>query len=30
MQYPNINNLLANKSFFNADRVEYKWNKSGL
>lgn len=29
IQYPNINNSLANKSFFNADRVEYKWNRSG-
>ena len=24
-----MNTSLANKSFFNADRVEFKWNKSG-
>ena len=28
-QYPNVTNVLANKSFFNAHNVEYKWNKSG-
>lgn len=28
-QYPNFTNVLANKSFFNAHSVEYKWNKSG-
>lgn len=28
-QYPNVQNVLANKSFFNAHNVDYKWNKSG-
>lgn len=28
-QYPNLSNVLANKSFFNAHSVDYKWNKSG-
>ena len=29
-QYPNLTNVIANKSFFNADKVEFKWNKSGF
>jgi translation initiation factor 2A len=29
LQYPNLNNVLTNKSFFNADRIDFKWNKSG-
>jgi uncharacterized protein with WD repeat len=28
-QYPNVSTVLANKSFFNADKVEFKWNHSG-
>ena len=28
-QYPNVEAPIANKSFFNADKVDFKWNKSG-
>lgn len=28
-QYPNTETVVANKSFFNSDRVEFKWNKPG-
>ena len=28
-QYPNVESPIANKSFFNADKVDFKWNKSG-
>lgn len=28
-QYPAVQTVMANKSFFNAHNVEYKWNKSG-
>lgn len=28
-KYPNVETVIANKSFFNADRVEFKWNKTG-
>jgi translation initiation factor 2A len=28
-QYPNVSNVVANKSFFNSDHVDFKWNKSG-
>lgn len=28
-KYPNVDVVVASKSFFNADRVEFKWNKSG-
>ncbi|CAF0707346.1 unnamed protein product [Brachionus calyciflorus] len=28
-KYPDLSNALSNKSFFNSDRVEFKWNKSG-
>ncbi len=27
--YPNVIDTIANKSFFNADKVEMKWNKLG-
>lgn len=29
VQYPHIDRVLASKSFFQADRIEFKWNKSG-
>lgn len=28
-KHPNVEVPIANKSFFNADRVEFKWNKTG-
>ncbi|RNA08563.1 eukaryotic translation initiation factor 2A [Brachionus plicatilis] len=28
-KYPDLSNAISNKSFFNADRVDFKWNKSG-
>lgn len=28
-EYPNVKTVLANKAFFNADKVDIKWNKTG-
>src|SRR5262249_34712810 len=28
-QFPNVETPLANKCYFNADRVEFKWNRTG-
>jgi translation initiation factor 2A len=28
-RYPSFDNVVASKSFFQADRVEMKWNKKG-